>query len=182
MMKIAIIMGLFNFIASLFGCAEKPQILDGPGMVYVDSDYRSAYANALEFDWDEAEGYPMFAVAYLGKGDGISEKRDAFLHKAFPNMSDEELAKVQHFDFGGDEWYFVVPRYENDVDVTNTDTGERSYLMEGEAFTTNCKGNLVIEDYTHGGHKYAPSLDEKENLVATDDVVDITGYLQTNNN
>jgi hypothetical protein len=55
MIKIAIIMGLFNFIASLFGCAEKPQMLDGPGMEYVDSDYRSAYANALEFDWDEAK-------------------------------------------------------------------------------------------------------------------------------
>ena len=42
-MKIAITsMSILAFIASLFGCRhEKPDMLDGPGMVYVDSEYRS---------------------------------------------------------------------------------------------------------------------------------------------
>lgn len=174
-------MGLFTFIASLFGCDPKdPIILDGPGMVYVDSDYRSIYANALELNWDEIEGYPMFAVAYLGKNETASEKRDEYLRKAFPDFSDEELAKVQHFDFGGDEWYLVVPRYEN-IDVTNTDTDKRISLIDGEAFTTNCSGNVVVEDYSRGGHKYTPSLDENGKLVVTDAVADITDYLQANN-
>lgn len=175
--RILIIMGVFSFIASLFGCGHKgdPHILDGPGMVYVDSDYRSVYANALVFDWDGAEGYPMFAVAYLGKGEDASENRDTYLHKVFPSLSDEELAKIKHFDFGGDEWYLIVPRYDYG-DVVNTDTGEKTTLYEGEAFTTNCKGNLMVEDYNHGGHKYVPMLDENGVLLVSEAAVDISDF------
>ena len=61
-MKLTAIIAL---IASLFGCGvDKPQIADGPGMVYKDSEYRTQYANV--FDFDNYDGQPVFAVAFLG--------------------------------------------------------------------------------------------------------------------
>lgn len=42
-------------------------MLDGPGMVYVDSEHRTEYANNLPFD--EIDDYPYWAVAYLGEGE-----------------------------------------------------------------------------------------------------------------
>ena len=62
------IMAILAILASLFGCGNpEPQILDGPGMVYVDSEYRNEYANCLPFEnW---RGEPYLAIAYLGKGD-----------------------------------------------------------------------------------------------------------------
>ena len=178
---IMVFMEIFAFIASLFGCEQKPDILDGPGMVYVDSDHRSIYANALELDWDIIEGYPMFAVAYLGNGDDVLDKRDEYIKKAFASLSDEELEFVQHFDFGGNEWYLIVPRYDS-TEVINTDTEETTSLNMGEAFTVRCNGNVIVENYTHGGYKYTPSIDENGNLVATEDIVDITAYIMSNNN
>ena len=67
------------------------------------------------------------------------------------------------------------------VDVTNTDTGEKISLINGEAFTAVCKSNLAVEDYTHGGHKYTPGLDENGKLILSEDIVDVTDYLITNN-
>lgn len=173
-------MGIISFIASLFGCStpKDPVILDGPGMEYVDADHRSVYANALELDWESVEGYPLFAAAYLGSGDEIGENRDMYLRKAFKNLSDEQLEAIPHFDFGGDNWYLVVPRYDI-TDVTNTDTEERFYLNFGEAFTANCDGNLIAENYTHGGCKYTPMLNENGKLVTVEGVVDITDFLLT---
>ena len=47
-------MAILAILASLFGCGKntpfEPQILDGPGMEYVDSEYRNDYANCLPFD------------------------------------------------------------------------------------------------------------------------------------
>ena len=61
---------IFTVIAGLFGCrspGEKPFMLDGPGMVYVDSEHRTEYANTLPFD--KIDDYPYWAVAYLGEGE-----------------------------------------------------------------------------------------------------------------
>ena len=64
-------MAIIAILASLFGCGKntpfEPQILDGPGMEYVDSEYRNDYANCLPFD--DIQGEPYLAVAYLGKGE-----------------------------------------------------------------------------------------------------------------
>jgi hypothetical protein len=45
------IMAILAILASLFGCGKNdPYILDGPGMEYVDSEYRTEYANCLPFE------------------------------------------------------------------------------------------------------------------------------------
>ena len=71
-------MAILAILASLFGCGKntpfEPQILDGPGMEYVDSEYRNDYANCLPFD--DIQGEPYLAVAYLGKGEIGKENKD----------------------------------------------------------------------------------------------------------
>ena len=60
-------MAILAILASLFGFGKHdPYILDGPGMVYVDSEYRHEYANCLPVgDW---RGEPYLAIAYLVNG------------------------------------------------------------------------------------------------------------------
>ena len=71
-------MAILAILASLFGCGKntpfEPQILDGPGMEYVDSEYRNDYANCLPFD--DIQGEPYLAVAYLGKGEIGKENKN----------------------------------------------------------------------------------------------------------
>ena len=61
------IIAIFTIAANLFGCkvpGEKPFMLDGPGMVYVDSEHRTEYANTLLFD--EVTTIPIGLLHILG--------------------------------------------------------------------------------------------------------------------
>ena len=83
-------MTILAIIASLFGCSEpEPQILDGPGMVYVDSEYRNDYANCLPFG--ELRGEPYFAVAYLGKGETGEANKDIYTNTLFESLGEDRI-------------------------------------------------------------------------------------------
>ncbi len=162
-------------IASLFGCKPgQPQILDGPGMVYIDKDYRTEYANQLDFD--SYDGYPLFAVAYLGTGEEAETAASVFIDKLFAGLSEESIAKIRHFDFGGQNIYLVIPRYENCIDIKNTITDELHTENYGTPFTVKCDTGVEICDYSHGGHTYSLAVDSNGVLVAADDIWDITSY------
>ena len=78
-------MAILAILASLFGCGKHdPYILDGPGMVYVDSDYRTEYANCLPFE--NIQGSPYLAIAYLGKGEDGKANKDVFINKIFEKV------------------------------------------------------------------------------------------------
>ena len=82
------VIAIFTVIAGLFGCkapGETPFILDGPGMVYVDSEHRTEYANTLPFD--EIDDYPYWAVAYLGEGDDGKKAAKEYVEKFSPLVS-----------------------------------------------------------------------------------------------
>ena len=130
------IMAILTIIASLFGCsAPKLNVDDGPGMAYHDADYRTEYANVFEFD--NYEGQPHFAVAFLGYGDRM-DFRNSYIKGVFESLSDEAIGKIQHFDFEGDEWYLVVPRYKDDVEIISLDTDEKYTVYHCAAFTVKC--------------------------------------------
>ena len=81
--KMVKLIAIFTVLANLFGCKmPEPHMLDGPGMEYVDSAYRTEYANTLPFD--EIEEYPYCAAAYLGKGEEDMEKGHQILHRHQP--------------------------------------------------------------------------------------------------
>lgn len=91
------------------------QILDGPGMEYVDSEHRTEYANTLPFD--EIVGYPYWTVAFLDNGEIGEANREIYIDKLFSGLSEESLEKIEHFDFEGDEWYLIIPRYRDKYDI-----------------------------------------------------------------
>lgn len=172
--------GIITIIASLFGCSqEKPQVLDGPGMEYKDSDYRSMYANV--FDFDNYDGQPMFAVAFLGYGDRM-EFRHTYIEGIFADLDDFAIEQIGHIDYEGDEWYLIVPRYKEDVVITNLDTGEVHTIYNGEAFTVKCNlsdlySNIEIStELNLSGHKFSPQIGGDGKLIKNPDVWDITDY------
>ena len=167
-------------IALLTGCASvKPQVPDKTGMVYKDSDYRSIYANV--FDFDSLDTQPMFAVAFLGYGD-IMDARHTYVENVFADLGDFAIEQVGHVDYEGDEWYLIVPRYMEDVDITNLDTGEVHTIYNGEAFTVKCNlsdlhSNIEIStEQNLSGHKFSPQIGGDGKLVHNPDVWDITDY------
>ena len=94
---------IFAVIAGLFGCrapGEKPFILDGPGMVYVDSEHRTEYANTLPFD--EIEDYPYWAVAYLGEGETGKNTANEYIEKCISNYKESifRREKIMATDLG----------------------------------------------------------------------------------
>ena len=167
-------------IVSLMGCGiNKPQVLDGPDMVYKDSDYRSIYANV--FDFDSYDGQPYFAEAFLGYGDRM-DFRNTYVEGVFKDLGDFAIEQVGHIDFDGDEWYLIVPRYKEDVDVKNLDTGEVHTIYNGEAFTVKCNlsdlhSNIEIStEQNLSGHKFSPQMGGDGKLAKNPDVWDITDY------
>lgn len=176
-MKLTAIIAL---ITSLFGCSSpKPQVLDKTGMVYKDSDYRSIYANV--FDFDNYEGQPYFAVAFLGYGEDRRGFRDTYVAGIFESLGDFAIEQVAHFDFEGDEWYLIVPRYKDYVTLTNLETGEKHTIYQGEAFTVKCNlsdlhSNIEISTEDSRGHKFSPQIGGDGRLVTSEDVWDITDY------
>ncbi len=158
---------------------ETPQILDGPGMMYRDEDYRTEYANV--FDFDSYEENPSFAVAFLGYGDRM-EFRNTYVNGIFADLSKESLEQIEHFDFMGDEWYLVIPRYRESVDIIHTESGKTVTVYQGEAFTLRCNlsdlhSNIEIVTVNRNGVcKFSPQMGGDGRLIVTESVHDITDY------
>lgn len=177
---------ILSAIALLFGCSSlKPQVDDGPGMVYKDYEYRTEYANVLEFDsW---ENKPCFAVAFLGYGDRM-EFRNTYLKSVFKNLSEESIDKIQHFDFEGDEWYLVVPRYKDRVDICDAGGTIQNVVYQGEAFTVKCNlsdlhSNIVISSAGNdSAFKFSPQIGGDGKLLTNEAIYDITDYIALEEN
>lgn len=170
------LIAIFTVLANLFGCKmPEHHMLDGPGMEYVDSEYRTEYANTLPFD--EIEEYPYCAVAYLGKGEEGKANRDVYIEKQFSSLTEEAVEKIVHFDFEGDEWYLIIPRWPVSNDILRKDTEEKLAENDGDAFTVACSNNITIRSLAQGNwYEYTPQIDENNRLICTDTVWDITEY------
>ena len=177
MMKITAIICL---LASLFGCnVQNPVVDDGPGMAYHDADHRTEYANVFEFD--NFEGQPYFAVAFLGYGDRM-DFRNTYVKGIFEALPEEKTEEISHIDYEGDEWYLVVPRYKEDVYITDIDSGEVRTISGGDAFTVKCNlsdihPNIEIStEMNFGAYKFSPQIGGDGRVVTNTDVHDITDY------
>ena len=111
---------------------------------------------------------------------------DYYLEEYFSSLSQQEISKIVHLDFTGDEWYLIVPRYEemndiNSIDVEGKITGEKSETIQnGEAFIINCNisdlySNVKISINSYGGYEFSPLISLKDGKVAVPEfVMDIT--------
>lgn len=164
-------------LALLVSCTGAPELLDGDGMVYNDADYRTEYANTLDFD--SAAGNPYWAVAFLGYGDIGRDMREIYVLNAFDKLPEENINKVAHYDFDGDEWYLIIPRYKGDNIIKNLDTNEEIVVPEGAAFSIKCNlsdihPNVTVAIDTNGGHEFSPQIDGAGVLVTNEKIWDIT--------
>ena len=170
---------IFTVIVSLFGCKvpeKKIFMLDGPGMVYNDKEHRTEYANELPYD--EQVDDTLWAVAYLGNGgdEGKSAARE-YIEKLFSGLSEEKRLAISHFDYGGEKWYLVIPRYgdENEL-VQNGDKEHLKYLDGRVPYIINCNADVEITLQIYGGHTIVLDTDENGRLICTPDIWDITEY------
>ena len=167
-------MALFTILATLFGCGKNDlHILDGPDMVYVDSEYRNEYANCLPFE--DVSGAPFLAIAYLGNGDEGKANKDTYINKIFASLSKEKISQIKTYEYEGNDWFLVIPKYRNVVELKKS--GEiicqASYI--GEAFVVRCNQDLVVYTFENIDINYALSVDKQEKLADTDENVwDIT--------
>ena len=172
------IIAIFTIAANLFGCkvpGEKPFMLDGPGMVYVDSEHRTEYANTLLFD--EVDDYPYWAVAYLGDGENGKNAAKEYKEKLFSELSEEKRRAISHYDYGGEKWFLVIPRYgdENEL-IQNGDKKNLQRVYDGTPYTINCGDDVEIYIVIRGGHRITLDTDENGRLICTPDIWDITEY------
>ena len=180
-MKVIKIMSILAILASLFGCnTPEPQILDGPGMVYVDSDHWNEYANCLSFS--NYQGAPYLAVAYLGRGEVGEENKDVYSNKLFENLGEERISNIKTYDCGGDDWFLVVPKYHDRVIILK---GEEETRTEyGVPFVVNCNSDVTLNIFNVTDMYFRLETDENGQLKGTEHdvlkVEDSTAWGQDN--
>lgn len=158
-------MAIFAIIASLFGCKlPEPQILDGPGMEYVDSEYRNDYANCLPFS--EWRGSPYLAIAYLGNGDEGMANKDAYVNKIFESLDEEKISQVKTYEYEGDNWFLVIPKYYDTVIIKKGD--EETYTEYGIPFVVRCNSEVVVNIFNVVDMYFTLDIDESGKLKGTE--------------
>ena len=167
-------MAILAILASLFGCGKNdPIILDGPGMEYVDSEYRTEYANCLPFE--DIQGSPYLAIAYLGKGEDGKANKDVYINKIFESLDSEKISQIKTFEFEGDDWFLVIPKYRNLVSLKKGDEELTQAAYTGEAFALRCAQNVIVNIFETKEINYLLSASETGELGDTDENVwDIT--------
>ena len=178
MIKVRMIkfMAILAILASLFGCTKpEPQILDGPGMEYVDSDYRTEYANCLPFE--DMRGEPYFAIAYLGKGDEGKENRQVYIDKVFASLENSTKDGIKHYDYEGDYWYLIIPKYKNTAYIKYADE-EVIASYTGEAFTVKCNNDVIVNTFNVSDIDYALGADDGVLKNTDENIWDITNLEQ----
>ena len=159
-------MAILAILASLFGCTKpEPQILDGPGMEYVDSEYRNDYANCLPFDG--LQGAPYFAVAYLGNGETGQTNKDICTSTLFESLGEEKIKSIPCFEFDGEDWFLVVPRYKDEVTLIKDGKEIEQNIFE-TALIVKCNSDIAVEAFNVSNKKYTLAIDETGNLKDTE--------------
>ena len=165
-MRVIKFMAIFAISASLFGCKlPEPQILDGPGMEYVDSEYRNDYANCLPFDG--LQGEPYFAIAYLGKGETGRINKDVYVSSLFESLGEDKIKSIPCFEFDGEEWFLVVPRYKDEVSLIKDGEKVEQHIYE-TALIVKCNSDIAVEAFNVSNKRYTLAIDEKGNLKDTE--------------
>lgn len=165
-------MAILAILASFFGCGKQdPYILDGPGMVYVDSEYRNEYANCLPFE--NRQGEPYLAIAYLGKGDAGKANKDVYINKIFEGLDEEKISQVKTYEYEGDDWFLVIPKYYELVAIIKD--GEETRTEYGVPFVVKCNQDITVNVFEVMDMFYTPEVDDDGKLIGTDGSVwDIT--------
>ena len=172
------LISVFALLGMLLGCTEPgkvPFMVDGPGMVYVDKEHRTQYANTLPFD--EIDDCSYWAVAYLGEDEDAEKTANEYINNLFAELSEEERSAAGHYDYGSQKRYLVIPRYpDRNTIIKDGDKNNPQFTDDGTPFIINCGANVTISIDIYGGHTIVLDTDEDDKLIHSEDVWDITHY------
>lgn len=144
-------------------------------------EFMNQYAKCLPFR--EGDGY-TFAAVFLGYGSDGEANADVYEKKLFSSLPERFRGGMQHIDYDGDEWYLIVPRYNDSARIWSIDeNGDYVPGLEVETdyaspFTIKCNlsdiyPNVNIQSKLMSGRSFMPQVDGTGNLVPDTDVMDI---------
>lgn len=167
-MKLILIAVTFITLSVLIGCKSyKPEILDGPGMIYIDSHYRTEYANCLPFD--DVKGSPYLAIAYLGRGDEIRSNIDSYTLKFFGNLDDAKIDLIKTYELEGDYWFLVIPKYYSTVNLKKDNDVIECASYSGEPFFVRCNQDITVNIFETVDINYILAVNEDNKLKDIDE-------------
>lgn len=167
---------ILTAVLGILGCflllkipKREPLMLDGPGSVYVDSEYRTDYANALPFE--DIQGPPYAAVVYLGQGDDALENKSLYTNRIFSKLDNDRKDLLKHFDVGGNDWFLIIPKYRTELELcaSNSSVSRKYTIYDGAAFTVCCDKSVDIYLSSYGGVHMEVAVDANGELIQTDD-------------
>ncbi len=176
------IISLITILVSICGCdGNDPHILDGPGMEYVDSEYRTCYANCLPFE--DIHGSPYLAIAYLGKGNDGKVNKDIYINRIFESLDDEKISQIKTLEFEGNDWFLVIPKYRSLISIKKDNAELTQATHTGKAFALRCGQDVNVNIFETKEINYLLSITENGELRGTDENVwDITNIDEILNN
>lgn len=127
----------------VIGNDEESEILVNEGSAQEEAMIRNTFAAALPFSSGDDK---VCAVAYLGNTkEAKEENQNAFYIKYFKDYTKEQLAAIPEVNFGGEECYLIVPRYqESKISLNMMELKDnrinilRTEEVEAEAFLLYC--------------------------------------------
>lgn len=167
---------------------EKHEEATDDVMEYKNIEIESEFAKLLPFNKDKLQ---VWAVAYLGYGESGRNNKDAFIKKYFSALPQNLIDSVRVFEFEGDEWYIIIPRYKNMItelsEVAISDAGEIVTANEVGSFGTEplvirCNPSDIypsvrIRTSFGGGYEYLPTISLKDGRLRQEAfILDLTEY------
>ena len=115
------------------------------------------------------------AIAYLGKGEDGKANKDVYINKIFDSLDDEKISQIKTFEYEGEDWFLVIPKYRNFVSLIKDDAELAQAAHTGEAFALRCSQDVIVNIFETKEINYLLSVTETGELQGTDENVwDIT--------
>lgn len=167
---------------------EQPEAVSDNVMEYENIKIESEFAKLLPFNKDKLQ---LWAVAFLGYGEIGKNNKEAFIKKYFSSLPENLINSVRFFEFEGDEWYIIIPRYNNMI----TNLSQVAISDKGEIMTTNEVGSFGTEPLVircnpsdifpsiristnfGGSYEYLPTISLKDGKLRQESfILDLTEY------
>ena len=110
-----------------------------------------------------------------GKGEDGKANKDVYINKIFESLDDEIISQIKTFEFDGDDWFLVIPKYRNLVSLIKDDAELTQAACTGEAFALRCNQDVIVNIFETKEINYLLSASESGELQGADENVwDIT--------
>ena len=64
--------------------------------------------------------------------------------KIFESLDNEKISQIKTFEFEGDDWFLVIPKYRNLVSLKKGDEELTQAAYTGESFALRCCQDVIV--------------------------------------